>query len=293
MCVRSWGPDMRPEEDTLKLPPFVPLFVGIREHARAGMSPAEFGACCMLHLVCDYGSGVWQGTAETLSHCFGGKEYTKAIRENMHKLRAKGLIWYPVGTGKRAAFPILINKYLVRKGPLKGYVLNAFAFEKLDRFCYDWPGGGRADTGLTSDGGKTVSRLMVGGRWTDARPIQEYKSFKRVIVCKKSKRKRVAMEALTDDDRAQLTEIADADLDTLNLFTLDDSYTSFDADAPAPDGPAEDDHDHDPDYADRDHSDEDESDNDQEESTDTMRDLTQSQIAPRAGLEDLPDARIT
>jgi hypothetical protein len=53
---------------------------------------------------------------------------------------------------------------------------------------------GTADIGLTSDGGKTVSRRIDGGQWADARPIQEYKRFKRVIVCKEVKKSRVVLD---------------------------------------------------------------------------------------------------
>jgi hypothetical protein len=42
-----------------------------------------------------------------------------------------GLIKYKDGEARREQYPVLIHKYVVRMGPLKGYVLNAHAFKDL------------------------------------------------------------------------------------------------------------------------------------------------------------------
>lgn len=190
------------DESLLSLPDYVPLFIGNLE--LEGMSPAELGAYSMLHLSCDWGTGIWRGTAETLSHCFGGGRYSKAIQDNLGKMKGNGLIWYPDGHGSMGGHSILINKYMVWTGPLRGYVLNAFAFKTEDDFGYELPdldlgddrrlpGGRPVATGVTTDGCRTFSRLSSDGRLTDTRPYQELNNlterFQRIVVRKTSAKK--------------------------------------------------------------------------------------------------------
>jgi len=139
---------------------------------------------------------VYQGSAQSLAADFGNQAYVKTVQKSLQRLRDRfGFINYPKGVGSLGSYPILINKYIIRDGPLKWFRLDAFGTTDLSEQMYENLVMKATEYGRSSDGGETVKRRIVdaslggdggetdrrrvgdGGatvRWTEARPIQEY-----------------------------------------------------------------------------------------------------------------------
>ena len=194
------------DEKELKLPPYVPIFLGLRESlCRMQVSPADLGVLLSLHLACTFKTGVYQGCAQSLAGDFGSQAYVKVVQKSLQRLRDKfGFINYPKGVGSLGSYPILINKYIIRDGPLKWFRLDAFGTTNFNEQMYENLVVKATGYGRSSDGGETVRRRIVdahqggdgdetetrrirgGGeavRWTEERPIQEYiEGFKKLRV---------------------------------------------------------------------------------------------------------------
>src|ERR1035437_7689253 len=88
------------KKKTGSLPDFVPIFTGIREHLKKGMSPSDLGTYMALHLICDWKTGILQGTAQEVAAVFGGQVYVRQVQDSLLHLRDKfGLIKYAHGEG--------------------------------------------------------------------------------------------------------------------------------------------------------------------------------------------------
>jgi hypothetical protein len=76
----------------------------------------------------------------------------------MQRLQEGGYIRFePVERGPK--YPVFLNKYPLREGPLKGYRLNAKASFDIGRPVYDWPKGGAAGIGFSYSGGESVVKF--------------------------------------------------------------------------------------------------------------------------------------
>jgi hypothetical protein len=169
------------------------------------VGPADLGVLLSIHLACTFKTGVYQGCAQSLAGDFGSQAYVKTIQKSLQRLRDKfGFINYPKGAGSLGSYPILINKYIVRDGPLQWFRLDAFGTLDFNEQMYTNLVANATGYGRSSDGGETVRRRIVGAphigdggvteerevgdggvtvRWTEARPIQEYiEGFKNLRV---------------------------------------------------------------------------------------------------------------
>jgi hypothetical protein len=118
------------------LPNYVPLFTGIEQHIiEGGVTPADFGIYCMLHLKCDYGTGVARANADTLASAFAlssgsgprkPEDVKRDIRRSLERLRKVRLINFS-GNKSKTPYAIRLHKYIPRSGPHKYRMLDAFA----------------------------------------------------------------------------------------------------------------------------------------------------------------------
>jgi len=187
------------------LPPFVPLFIGLREHlGRGKMTPMDLGIYVALHLNCDFETGICYTNAPGIVWMFGGKSQfganeneattQKKVQKSLSRLRQRAYINYE-SDGTRNFYPILINKYLVRMGRNAGKYLDAFAPGSLTNPVFisgdaeysnpfDTRGGRGVDTGPTGDGHGAVMGLTgdaqetvtgcTGGAYGDYINSKEY-----------------------------------------------------------------------------------------------------------------------
>jgi hypothetical protein len=177
--------------DDFQLPNFVPVFLDWDEFLRQGkVSLAAYGLYVLLNRWCDWGTGIYYGCAPTLASLMGKRASTKEVQNLLYGLRRSRLINYPLGTGKRGSFNILINGFLPRAGRLRGFKLNAFIDNNITQPLYESRDGAKTEDGLSADGGETVFRLTVDGAETEHRPLQEYKNLRsvRILEFKESKK---------------------------------------------------------------------------------------------------------
>ena len=153
-----------------ELPQFIPIFKGIEDHLENGeFSLPAFGLYVLLHVYCNYETGIMRSTSGKLRERMHATSPEWVYQQALQLLRQNGLINYPEGTGDRSYFPILINKYLVRTGPLKGWTLNAFAKDGLYEPVYDKDESGPIVEAWSYNGGRTVvSPSTHGGLAVDS-----------------------------------------------------------------------------------------------------------------------------
>lgn len=120
----------------LQLPPFAPIFNGLREHIRNGeMTPQDLGIYVLLHLWVGYDTGICRTCGPDIVRLFGGRrafganKTETAARESamrsMERLRERHFINYRCDDCS-VLHPVLIHKYLVRTGANQGRYLDAF-----------------------------------------------------------------------------------------------------------------------------------------------------------------------
>jgi hypothetical protein len=102
----------------------------------------------------------------------------KTVQKSLQRLRDRfGFINYPKGVGSLGSYPILINKYIIRDGPLKWFRLDAFGTTDLSEQMYENLVMKATEYGRSSDGGETVKRRIVdaslGGEY-----IEGYKKLR-------------------------------------------------------------------------------------------------------------------
>jgi hypothetical protein len=105
---------------------YVPIRAGILEHLlRGDISACEFGVYGIIHLQADYASGVWRGSAPRIANSAPRGADLRKIQRALEHLAQLGLLKLFHRQGVRGNYPVLINKFTVRSGALKGQRLNA------------------------------------------------------------------------------------------------------------------------------------------------------------------------
>lgn len=166
-----------------EMPNFVPIFTGLVDNIANGeFTPASLGVYIVLHLHCGWDTGIYLGSSSNIGEHMGGVADKWVICDALAHLKRHNKINYPKGNGSRKGYRILINKYLVRKGNLKGWTLNAFADNSLTAPVYERANGGPTEEGRSSNGGATVFLRRANGDTTEDQRIQEYKNINRLIV---------------------------------------------------------------------------------------------------------------
>jgi hypothetical protein len=132
---------MTQHENQFLLPPFVPMFMGLKSHIKKGrITPVDLAIYLMLHYNCDFETGIVDASAREIMFWWGGKapfgtnkEETAVIRmiqDFLGRLRQNKYINYD-GIGEMSGYSILIHKYLIRTGDHQGMYLDAFAPSSL------------------------------------------------------------------------------------------------------------------------------------------------------------------
>jgi hypothetical protein len=126
---------------------FVPIRLGIQDHLLRGeISLFELGVYVLIHLQADYSTGIWRGSAARIAATASrGIELRKIQRATEH-LTDLGLLRPLHRHGTRGNYPVLINKFTVRRGALKGRRLNAIKSESLSNLIYEVCADGDAET---------------------------------------------------------------------------------------------------------------------------------------------------
>jgi hypothetical protein len=189
------------ESFDFEMPNFIPIFTGLEDNIANGeFTPASLGVYVVLHLKCGYDNGIFMGSSTNLCNYMGGADKAVVNAALAHLKRHKK-INYPRGNGSRKGYRILLNKYLVRKGALKGWTLNAFADNSLTHPLYERPNGGPTEEGWSRDGGVTVFQRNDDGTPTESLRIQEYKNINRLTVEEFPNRKKRYKTRLVSNDQ--------------------------------------------------------------------------------------------
>jgi len=118
--------------------PYVPIRPGISEHLlRGDISAFEFGVYVIIHLQTDYGTGIWRGSAARIANTAPRGADLRKIQRALEHLTNLGLLKPFHTQGVRGNYPVLINKFTVRSGALKGQRLNAELTTDWHRSVYE------------------------------------------------------------------------------------------------------------------------------------------------------------
>jgi hypothetical protein len=137
---------------------FVKIRNGILDHIRQGkLSPTELGIYLYLHLTAGWKTGICRTNAPAIFTQFNANMPSVATAKRaLANLRCLGYINYPVGSGRRGLFPVLIHKYRPSAGDLVGTELDAFAENGLEEHVYvPLAGDGTSQMTSQSPGEKT------------------------------------------------------------------------------------------------------------------------------------------
>lgn len=105
---------------------YVPIRPGILEHLlRGDISACEFGIYAIIHLQADFKTGIWRGSAARIANAAPRGTDLRRVQRALERLVDLGLLKPFRTPGRRGNYPVLINKYTVRSGALKGKRLNA------------------------------------------------------------------------------------------------------------------------------------------------------------------------
>jgi hypothetical protein len=105
---------------------------GIREHIIGGrFNGVDLGVYLFLHIFAKSSCGLCYTNAVAIGHQL--KTPTTTIKGSLQRLRVMHYINYPAGDGHRRSYLIAINKYKPTNGVLRGYQLDAFASNDLER----------------------------------------------------------------------------------------------------------------------------------------------------------------
>ncbi len=111
---------------------------GLVQHLHDGhMTASEFTAMVLMILLADSDTGIWTGCAAGLSYISGGQVSAKAAKDALRSLEAKGYIRRHRRQGQRGIHPILLDKYLVTTGNLRGKRLTLAATTDCNRPQYE------------------------------------------------------------------------------------------------------------------------------------------------------------
>jgi len=141
---------------------FTPIRNGIREHISAGnLCPFDLGIYVLLHLRADWATGIFRGCALSIAYAFNDPSLKHHINKSLIRLRERRYINYAKGSGRRGAYEVLIHKYDVTVGQLRGKRLNAWKHGELCRPVYDdWNSGGTAGERSGSGGGRVEEPIL-------------------------------------------------------------------------------------------------------------------------------------
>lgn len=104
----------------------IPIRLGIMDYLlRGDISLFEFGVYTLIHLQANYSSGLWHGSAPRIAHTASRGADLRKIQRAIEHLTLLGLLKPFTVHGRRGNYPVLINKFTVRSGALKGLRLNA------------------------------------------------------------------------------------------------------------------------------------------------------------------------
>jgi hypothetical protein len=111
---------------------------GLLQHLHDGrLTPGEFTAMVLMILLADSDTGIWTGCSEGLSYVSGRQVSAKAAKDALRSLEAKGYILRDRTQGQRGIHPILLDKYLVTTGNLRGKRLTLAATTDCKRPQYE------------------------------------------------------------------------------------------------------------------------------------------------------------
>jgi hypothetical protein len=117
---------------------YVPIRPGIMEHLlRGDISAHEFGVYVMIHLQANFSTGIWRGSAPRILNSAPRGADLRKIQRAIEHLAEIGLLKPFSVQGKRGNYPVLINKFTVRSGALKGMRLNACKSLSWQRPVYE------------------------------------------------------------------------------------------------------------------------------------------------------------
>lgn len=111
---------------------------GIAEHMLAGrLSFFDLGLYVTIHLQADFATGKWIGSAPRLLAASPRGISLRDAQRGLQNLRRIGFLKPFHKHGERGNYRVLIDKYFVRIGALKGKRLNAWASESWENPVYE------------------------------------------------------------------------------------------------------------------------------------------------------------
>lgn len=117
---------------------FTPIRNGIQEHLEHGrLGSFDLGIYVRIHLDADYRSGIWWGSAQKLIALAPFDGSLRHVQKSLRRLEAIGFIRRFLIRGKHGNYPVLINKYEIRDGALKGKRLNAWRATDWKHAAYE------------------------------------------------------------------------------------------------------------------------------------------------------------
>lgn len=105
---------------------FIPIRPGIVDYlTRGDISLFEFAVYFLIHAQADFSKGVWHGSAPRIIGTAPRGSELRKVQRAIERLADLGLLRTFNTQGQRGNYPVLINKYTIRSGPLKGMRVNA------------------------------------------------------------------------------------------------------------------------------------------------------------------------
>ncbi len=155
---------------------FAQIRKGLKEHIKAGrITPYDAGVYLFLQLFCDWSKGIYHGCALKIAFDFGDSSHKDQIKESLMRLKKIKFINYRKGDGRRGNYDILIDKYDIQGGFLKGQRLNAWEHgNKVEPSYEDTPEEFLTDSRQSPEDPRKTSAASP-----DLSPIKEVKKGKR------------------------------------------------------------------------------------------------------------------
>ena len=111
---------------------------GIIEHLISGrLSLFDLGVYAVIHLQADFRTGIWRGSAPRIQATSPAGTSLRAVQRGLETLNEIGFLRSFHQRGLRGNYPVLIDKYDVRTGALKGMRLNAWKSESWEKPKYE------------------------------------------------------------------------------------------------------------------------------------------------------------
>jgi hypothetical protein len=124
---------------------FIMVRAGIREHvANRQFTAIDLGVYMYLHMIAKWSCGIAYTNAVAIGNVLDTP--TTTINGSLARLRERGYIQYPRGTGHRGSYFIYIMKYRPTVDVLRGWELSDFNAADLSQVIYAKPNGQRVLT---------------------------------------------------------------------------------------------------------------------------------------------------